>query len=51
MVKLELAIDMGTSFTSVFQKGAGLVLREPSVAVTGEEERLLTRGFGGSHFG
>ena len=44
MVKLELAIDMGTSFTSVFQKGAGLVLREPSVAVTGEEERLLAVG-------
>lgn len=44
MSKLELAIDLGTSFTSVFQKGSGVVLREPTVAVIGENEKLLAVG-------
>lgn len=28
----ELAIDIGTSYTTIYRKGAGLVLREPTVA-------------------
>ncbi len=33
MPKIELSIDLGSSFINIYQKGIGLVLREPSVAV------------------
>lgn len=35
MAVVEYAVDMGTSYTAIFQKGVGLVLREPTVVVTG----------------
>lgn len=35
MAVVEYAVDMGTSHTAIFQKGVGLVLREPTVVVTG----------------
>ena len=31
MAKLEIALDLGTSFTSVYVSGNGIVLHEPSV--------------------
>lgn len=33
MAYTEIAIDLGTSYTSIYLKGEGLVLREPSVVV------------------
>ena len=33
MAVIELSIDLGSSFITIYQKGIGLVLREPSVAI------------------
>ena len=46
MPKFEFAVDMGTSFTSIYQKDTGLVLREPSVVLlsAGKTEKLLAVG-------
>ena len=33
MAVVEYAVDMGSSYTAIFQKGVGLVLREPTVAI------------------
>ena len=42
----EIAIDIGTSFTSLFVRGAGVVLREPSVAaVAGTKNKVKAVGF------
>lgn len=32
MAGMEIAVDLGTSYISIYQKGAGMVLREPCVA-------------------
>ena len=32
-MKLELAIDVGSSHVTIYQKGKGVVLREPNVAI------------------
>lgn len=45
MADIDIAIDMGTSFTSVYKKGAGLVLREPTVAA------IKNSGSGESFYG
>lgn len=31
MAKMDIALDLGTSYTSIFVSGNGIVLREPSV--------------------
>ena len=31
MAKMEIALDLGTSYTSIFVSGNGIVLHEPSV--------------------
>ncbi|MDE6293153.1 MAG: rod shape-determining protein, partial [Clostridiales bacterium] len=31
MAKMDIALDLGTSFTSIFVSGNGIVLHEPSV--------------------
>ncbi len=33
MSAIELSIDLGSSFITIYQKGIGLVLREPSIAI------------------
>ncbi len=33
MSKIQLAIDIGSGFTTIYQRGVGLVLREPSLAI------------------
>ena len=43
---MDIAIDIGTSFTSLFVRGAGVVLREPSaVAVAGTKNKVRAVGF------
>lgn len=34
MRKIELAIDLGSSFVTIYQRGVGLVLHEPALAIT-----------------
>jgi len=42
----DIAIDIGTSYTSLFVRGAGVVLREPSVvAVSGTKNKVKAVGF------
>ena len=39
----DLAIDMGTSSTLVFEQGKGVVLREPSVVALDKEQRKVLK--------
>lgn len=47
MAVMDIAIEIGTSFTSIYLSGSGVVLREPTVvAFIGENEnkKLLAAG-------
>ena len=33
MANIELSIDLGSKFITIYQKGIGLVLREPAIAI------------------
>lgn len=33
MATIELSIDLGSKFITIYQKGIGLVLREPAIAI------------------
>ncbi|MBD5132234.1 MAG: Hsp70 family protein [Clostridiales bacterium] len=47
MAKMDIALDLGTSFTSIFVSGNGIVLREPSViAYFDDGSRRRTRAVG-----
>lgn len=47
MAKMEIALDLGTSFTSIFLSGNGIVLHEPSaIAYFDEGARRRTRAVG-----
>lgn len=40
MAVMDIAIEIGTSFTSIYLSGSGVVLREPTVvAFVGENEK------------
>lgn len=48
MPKIELAIDLGSNFITIFQRGIGLVLREPNLAVAsfiGGKPEIREAGF------
>ena len=40
MAQIELSIDLGSKFITICQKGVGLVLREPSIAIVTEKSKL-----------
>ena len=47
MASMDIAIEIGTSFTSIYMSGSGLVLREPSVVAfigDSENKKLLAVG-------
>ena len=47
MATMEIAVEIGTSYTSIYLSGSGLVLREPTVvAYTGAGERRKVRAVG-----
>lgn len=47
MPKIELAIDFGSSFITIYQRGVGLVLHEPALAITAKvNERYEIREAG-----
>lgn len=47
MATMEIAVDIGTSYTSIYLSGSGLVLREPTVvAYTGDKEKRKVRAVG-----
>lgn len=46
MARLDIAVDMGTSYTSIFVAGNGIVLHEPSVIAYYENMRRTTRAVG-----
>lgn len=39
MATVELAIDLGSSYITIFQKGAGVILKEPSVAIVARNKK------------
>lgn len=41
MATIELSIDLGSKFITIFQKGIGLVLREPSIAIVTKNRSQL----------
>lgn len=48
MAQIELSVDLGSKFITIYQKGIGLVLREPSVALVGrhgDKLELLETGY------
>lgn len=47
MASLEIALEIGTSYTSVYLSGQGIVLREPSVvAFLGDPRQKRVRAVG-----
>lgn len=47
MATIELSIDLGSKFITIYQKGIGLVLREPAIAIaTKARNRLEIRDAG-----
>ena len=47
MATIELSIDLGSKFITIYQKGIGLVLREPAIAIaTKSRNRLEIRDAG-----
>lgn len=45
MATMDIAIEIGTTFTSIYVSGEGVVLREPSVvAYYGDDKKLLAVG-------
>lgn len=61
MAKYELAVDLGSSHITIFLKGSGLVLREPTIAAVVKQKNkfeiiesgfqaknLMTRSLGGA---
>lgn len=51
MAKMDIAIDIGTSFTSIFVSGNGIVLHEPSViAYYDDGRKRSTRAVGGEAY-
>ncbi len=48
MATVELCIDLGSKFISIYQKGIGLVLREPSIAIVtkGRNNKMEIRDAG-----
>lgn len=52
MAKMEIALDLGTSFTSIFASGYGIVLHEPSViAYSGDGKKRVIRAVGNEAYG
>ena len=41
MAIIELAVDIGTTNITVFQKGKGIVLQEPTVAIAASRKNKL----------
>ena len=39
MAIVELAIDFGSSYITIYQKGKGIVLKEPSVAIAVKKKK------------
>ena len=47
MAFIELSVDLGSKFITIFQRGIGLVLREPAIAIaTQNRNRLEIRDAG-----
>lgn len=46
MARMDIAIDLGTSFTSIFVSGSGVVLREPSVVAYYDNSKHTARAVG-----
>ncbi|MCH5163252.1 MAG: rod shape-determining protein, partial [Clostridiales bacterium] len=46
MARMEIAIDLGTSYTSIFVSGNGIVLHEPSVIAYYDNSKRTTRAVG-----
>ncbi len=46
MAKMDIAVDLGTSYTSIFVSGNGIVLHEPSVIAYYDNSRRTTRAVG-----
>lgn len=46
MAKMEIALDLGTAFTSIFVSGNGIVLHEPSVIAQYDTPKRPTRAVG-----
>ncbi len=46
MARMDIAVDMGTSYTSIFVAGNGIVLHEPSVIAYYDNNRRTTRAVG-----
>ncbi|MDE7464736.1 MAG: rod shape-determining protein, partial [Clostridiales bacterium] len=46
MARMDIAIDLGTSYTSIFVSGNGIVLHEPSVIAYYDTPKRVTRAVG-----
>ncbi len=46
MARMDIALDLGTSYTSIFVSGNGIVLREPSVVAYYDNAKKTTRAVG-----